>query len=117
MELLCNARHETAQILGSKTQNSLFNLLTVLLSNDIDTANKAGIWKNNFDITLNNETGSEATSMYNLSEDVEAKGRAEGRAEAIRDFMESANITAEKAVEILKIPAEERPEYRTSEKA
>ena len=38
-----------------------------------------------------------------------AEGKAEGKAEAARSLMESLNITKEKAMELLKIPAELQP--------
>lgn len=53
--------------------------------------------------------------MCNLSEGVMAKGRAEGRAEAtatlIRNLMDSASISLEKAMSMLKISEEDRKKY------
>lgn len=37
------------------------------------------------------------------------EGKAEGKAESVRSLMESLNCTAEKAMELLKIPAALQP--------
>ena len=45
-----------------------------------------------------------------LLNQIEARGEARGRAEATHSLMESLHCTKEKAIELLKIPAELQPE-------
>ncbi len=50
--------------------------------------------------------------LADLIADSKAEGRVEGRVEAIRSLMESMNMTAEQAMDALKIPQEERERYK-----
>lgn len=49
--------------------------------------------------------------MCNLSEGVMARGRVEATAALIRNLMDSADISLEKAMSMLKISKEDREEY------
>ena len=41
----------------------------------------------------------------------EAKGRAEGKLESLRSIMQTLNLTAQQAMDALKIPKEEQDKY------
>ena len=51
--------------------------------------------------------------MCEVIEKYIAEGRREGKAEAIRNLMESMSMTAEQAMKALKIPAGEFGKYMT----
>jgi len=49
--------------------------------------------------------------MCNLSDGVEERGIAKGTLRSIRNLMETLQLTAEQAIDALKIPEEEREKY------
>ena len=54
---------------------------------------------------------SEVSTMCNLSDGVEERGIAKGTLRSIRNLMETLQLTAEQAIDALKIPEEEREKY------
>ena len=98
----------------------LFKMLDVLLSEKIEPEEKKKILQEEFDIVMTKTMESEVLGMCNLSQGIwdEAWGEAWDKAtvkanlESIQNLMESLDITAEKAMDALKIPTEQRELYR-----
>lgn len=95
--------------------DNVLRLLSVLLMPKIGDAEKKRILQEEFAIPMTEDLERSIDQMCNLSEGVMAKGRAEGRAEAtvtlIRNLMDSASISIEKAMSMLKISEEDREKY------
>lgn len=95
--------------------DNILRLLSVLLMPKIDDAEKKRILQDEFAIPMTEDLERSIDQMCNLSEGVMARGRAEGRAEAtatlIRNLMDSASISLEKAMSMLKISEEDREKY------
>ena len=101
----------------------ILRLLSVLLSSETAEAEKKRILRDDYAIPLTERMERSLTEMCNLSQGVEekglakglVKGRAEGRAEAtvtlIRNLMDSASVSIEKAMSMLKISEEDRAKY------
>lgn len=101
----------------------ILRLLSVLLSSETAETEKKRILRDDYAIPLTERMERSLTEMCNLSQGVEekgiakglARGRAEGRAEAtvtlIRNLMDSASISIEKAMSMLKISEEDREKY------
>ena len=94
-------------------------LLEVLLSSERSTKEKREILQEEFDIKMTQELEREVSEMCNLSDGVEQKGIAKGRAygivegiaTSIRKLMESMGWSIEQAMDALQIPTEERNDY------
>ena len=71
--------------------------------------------KEDFDIAMTKTLESEVLAMCNLSKGVEERGIAigmeTGTLNAIRNLMETLKLTAEQAMEALKVPEEEKVKY------
>ena len=97
----------------------ILRLLSVLLSSETAEAEKKRILRDDYAIPLTERMERSLTEMCNLSQGVEekgiAKGLARGRAEAtvtlIQNLMDSASISIEKAMSMLKISEEDREKY------
>lgn len=102
----------------------LLKMLDVLLANKKEPEEKKKILQNEFHITMTETMEREVLGMCNLSKGIyesgwnEAWGEAWGEAwekarlEDIRNLMETLDISAEKSMDILKIPNEERGLYK-----
>ena len=105
------------------TDCDILKLLDVLLSNDIEVAEKRQVLENDFGIPMTQELEGGLNDMCNLGIAIEregiAKGRAEGMAKgmakgvitSIQNLMETTCWSAEQAMEALKIPENERQHY------
>lgn len=99
--------------------DNVLRLLSVLLMPKIGDAEKKRILQEEFAIPMTEDLERSIDQMCNLSEGVMAKGRAEGRKEGraeatvtlIRNLMDSASISIEKAMSMLKISEEDREKY------
>lgn len=73
--------------------DGILKLLDVLLSSEAGEAEKKQILQNEFDVPMTQTLESEVQAMCNLSQNVEERGRTEGKAEerlsAIRNLMAS----------------------------
>ena len=114
----------------------LLKMLDVLLTDKIAAEEKKKILQEEFSIAMTKTMESEVLGMCNLSQGIwdkawdeawgeawdEAWGEAWDEAtlktnlKAIQNLMESLDITAEKAMEALKIPTEQREMYQTAMK-
>lgn len=97
----------------------ILKLLEVLLSTERSTEEKKKILQEDFAIKMTQELEREVSEMCNLSDGVEKKGIAKGRAygiaegiaTSIRKLTESMGWTIEQAMDALQIPTEERNGY------
>lgn len=121
---------------GEEDCQGLLKLLEVLLSSERELEEKKKILEEEFQIEVTKTLEREVSEMCNLSKGVEEKGikkgleqgieqgirqgrqegrregRQEERIENIRVLMETLNLTAEQAMDALRIREPERPEYR-----
>ena len=101
----------------------VLKLLGVLLSSEKEAEEKKKILQDDFDIAMTKTLESEVSVMCNLSKGVEERGIARGLAQglergletgtlnAIRNLMETLKLTAEQAMEALKVPEAEKAKY------
>ena len=93
----------------------ILKLLDVLLSSEKEAEEKKKILQEDFDIAMTKTLESEVSAMCNLSKGVEERGIAigmeTGTLNAIRNLMETLKLTAEQAMEALKVPKEEKVKY------
>lgn len=95
--------------------NGILKLLEVLLSSERFPDEKKMILQNDFSIKMTKQLESEVSVMCNLSKGVEEKGITKGITQgilsSIKNLMESMNWSAEQAMNALKIPESEQPQY------
>ena len=97
----------------------ILKLLDVLLSSEKEAEEKKKILQEDFDIAMTKTLESEVSAMCNLSKGVEERGIAiglergmeTGTLNAIQNLMETLKLTAEQAMEALKVPEEEKIKY------
>ena len=105
----------------------VLKLLGVLLSSEKEAEEKKKILQDDFNIAMTKTLESEVSAMCNLSKGVEERGIARGLAQglaqglergmetgtlnAIRNLMETLKLTAEQAMEALKVPEEDKVKY------
>lgn len=93
----------------------VLKLLGVLLSSEKEAEEKKKILQDDFDIAMTKTLESEVSVMCNLSKGVEERGIARGletgTLNAIRNLMETLKLTAEQAMEALKVPEAEKTKY------
>ena len=110
----------------------VLKLLDVLLSEETAQSEKRRILQEEFDIPMTERLEQEVSVMCNLSQGIRQKGRVEGRVEgrmeglaegraegrfeerleSIRALMETAGISSEQAMDMLKVKEQDRPEIR-----
>ena len=109
----------------------VLKLLGVLLSSEKEAEEKKKILQDDFNIAMTKTLESEVSAMCNLSKGVEERGIARGLAQglerglaqglergmetgtlnAIRNLMETLKLTAEQAMEALKVSGAEKVKY------
>ena len=108
MLMICLGDPETAE-------HDILKLLDVLLSNEIEAAEKQQILQRDFDILMTKELERGIQDMCNLGETIAreniAKGRAEGILASIKSIMETMGLTIEQAMSALKVPDTEKQKY------
>ena len=103
---------------GDDNYTGILKLLDVLLSSEKEAGEKKKILRDDFDIAVTKTLESEVSAMCNLSKGVEERGIAIGlergteiaTLNAIQNLMETLKLTAEQAMEALKVPEAERVE-------
>ena len=113
------------------SSSGILKLLEVLLSSERTADDKKHILEDEFLIKMTEEFDEEVTDMCNLSQGIEEKairvglqkGIQQGRQigiqqgtqqallDSLRNLMETMHLAADKAMEVLKIPNEEREKY------
>lgn len=100
---------------GDDNYTGILKLLDVLLSSEKEAEEKKKILQDDFDIAMTKTLESEVSAMCNLSKGVEERGIAIGvettTLNAIQSLMETLKMTAEQAMEALKIPETEKIKY------
>ena len=104
---------------GDNNYTGILKLLDVLLSSEKEAEEKKKILQEDFDIAMTKTLESEVSAMCNLSKGVEERGIAiglergmeTGTLNAIQNLMETLKLTAEQAMEALKVPEEEKVKY------
>lgn len=104
---------------GDDNYTGILKLLDVLLSSEKEAEEKKKILQEDFDIAMTKTLESEVSAMCNLSKGVEKRGIAiglergmeTGTLNAIQNLMETLKLTAEQAMEALKVPEEEKIKY------
>ena len=111
--------------------SGILKLLEVLLSSDREVKEKKEILQNDFSIEMTKTLEREVSTMCNLSKGVEEKGIQKGIEQgiqkgieqgieqgiekgillSIRNLMETMGWSVEQAMEVLKIPEEEKSKY------
>ncbi len=101
----------------------VLKLLGVLLSSEKEAEEKKKILRDDFNIAMTKTLESEVSAMCNLSKGVEERGIARGLEQglergletgtlnAIRNLMETMKLTAEQAMEALKVLEAEKAKY------
>ena len=99
-----------------KDSKGLVRMLSILLSSEIDVADKKRRLHEEFDIAMTKEMEKEAENMCDYSKMIESKGIAKGVVEgllsALKKMIANANMTPEQAMNILDIPENERAMYK-----
>jgi len=95
----------------SENYEGVLKLLDVLLSQKMEYSEKQRILESEFEIPMKEKFESEVSTMCNLSDGVEERGIAKGTLRSVRNLMETLQLTAEQAIDALKIPEEEREKY------
>lgn len=109
---------------GDDNYTGILKLLDVLLSSEKEVGEKKkNLRGDDFDIAMTKTMESEISAMCNLSKSVEERGIAigleqglergleTGTLNAIRNLMETLKLTAEQAMEALKVPEEDKVKY------
>lgn len=109
----------------------ILRLLSVLLSSTLEYKEKLEIFKTEFDIKITDEIDREVSEMCNISKGVMEQGiekgvelgiekgiekgieqgKEKGMLESIRNLMDSLKLTAEQAMDALKVPEADRPKF------
>lgn len=111
----------------SPDSRGILRLLNVLLLSKMEYSQKINVFENEFDMTITEELGKEVSEMCNISKGVLEEGIEIGiekgiekgieqgtekeRLSSIRNIMETMQLTAEQAMDALKIPVEDRERY------
>ncbi len=96
-------------------EKSVLRLLDVLLSAEAGAEEKQAVLERDFDIPMTEALGRRVTEMCNLSKGVEnrgiEKGIEKGILASVRNLMDTMKLTAEQAMDALKIPESEKAKY------
>ena len=125
---------DTARVpYGSKSKNNIIrfsrqiirflktkNVKAIVIACNTASALALETVKEEFDIPMTEHLEQEVSVMCNLSQGIRQKGRVEGRMEgrfeerleSIRALMETAGISSEQAMDMLKVKEQDRPEVR-----
>ena len=98
-----------------EAEHQTLRLLDVLLSSTKPPAEKHRILESDFDIPYTEQIRSEVEHMCNLSQGIYNDGRAEGRQEELlrnlRSLMRELGLSAQRAMDVLRVPAEDRETF------
>ena len=95
-------------------EESLLNMLSVLLSDSIEPKNKKETLQAEFGIPMTEELEREVDRMCNLSQGVYDKGYDKAVADSIKNLMETTEWDIEKCMDSLKIPDDKKMIYRAA---
>lgn len=103
--LVCLGRKKYTELQG------VLRMLNLLFVDNIGKDEKVTTLKRDFGIQTTPKLEKGVAEMCNLSEGIEKRGEERGKLSAIKNLMETMQITAEKAMELLKIPAQDRLKF------
>ena len=109
--LVCLGRKKYTELQG------VLRLLNLLFVDNIGKDEKVTTLKRDFGIQTTPKLEKGVAEMCNLSEGIERRGEERGKLSAVKNLMETMQITAEKAMELLKIPVDDRPKFKALLKA
>ena len=87
----------------------ILRLLDILLSAEIKPNEKKTLLEKNFDISMSAKMKKEANAMCNLGEGIREQTEQSTRIDDVLNLMKSFKISAEEAINALRIPDSERP--------
>ena len=87
----------------------ILRLLDILLSAEIKPNEKKTLLEKNFDIPMSAKMKKEANAMCNLGEGIREQAEQSTRIDDVLNVMKSFKISAEEAINALRIPDSERP--------
>lgn len=104
---------------GQENRNDLIRLLSTLLSTTESVDSRKHVLEDEFGIPMTKQIDEEVLDMCNLSMAVQLKGKEEGRKEGIeitvinnlRSLMETMKLSAQQAMDALRIPKEDQARY------
>ena len=94
-----------------KNSKGLVRMLSILLSSEIDVADKKRRLHDEFDLAMTKEMEKEAENMCDYSKMVEDKGIIKGILQSLKNLIKNSDMTIEQAMETLEIPEKERAMY------
>ena len=109
--LVCLGRKKYTELQG------VLRMLNLLFVDNIGKDEKVTTLKRDFGIQTTPKLEKGVAEMCNLSEGIERRGEERGKLSAVKNLMETMQITAEKAMELLKIPVDDRPKFKALLKA
>ena len=108
---------------AQERQADVLRMLDVLLSSECKAEEKKQILEEEFAIQMSERVEEEVAQMCNLSQGIVERGIAQGMAQgmekgafsatldSLRRLIANAGMSAEQAMNVLEIPASERPRY------
>ena len=94
-----------------KTRHRLLRLLHLIFLDKLKAAEKTKKLKEEYGLELTPDMEKELTEMGSLAEGIAERARMEEILKSIRNLMETLNLTAQQAMDALKIPVEEQAKY------
>ena len=99
----------------NKTRHRLLRLLHLIFLDKMKAAKKSKVLKDEYNLVLTPDMERELTEMGSLAEGIAERAKAEGKESAIlatiRNLMETLNLTAQQAMDAMKIPVAEQARY------
>ena len=99
----------------AKTRHRLLRLLHLIFLDKMKAEEKSKVLKDEYDLVLTPDMERELTEMGSLAEGIAERARQEEKdltiVNSIRNLMETLHLTAEQAMNALKIPATEQGRY------
>ena len=96
-------------------ENELLKMLHLIFRAKLKAAEKTERLKSDFDVTLDNSMAKELNIMCNLSEGIAEAAMVESEERTtlknLRSLIKTAKVSIEQAMDMLEIPALERPKY------
>ena len=98
-----------------KTRHRLLRLLHLIFLDKMKAAEKAKKLKDEYDMVLTPDMEKELTEMGSLAEGIAERARQEEKdltiVNSIRNLMETLDLTAQQAMDALKVPVSEQGRY------
>ena len=95
----------------AKTRHRLLRLLHLIFLDKMKAEEKSKVLKDEYDLVLTPDMEKELTEMGSLAEGIAERARMEEVVKSIRNLMETLHLTAQQAMDALKIPVAEQARY------